>query len=88
MLAVLGLSMTELMLLLFLIPLSMALTTFWIWMLVDAIQNKGVSDGEKTGWVLAIVFSHFLGSILYFFIGRPKGKAAPSFQPPVMPLRT
>jgi predicted branched-subunit amino acid permease len=54
--------------------LGVALTVFWIWMLVDAIQNKGVSDGEKVGWVLAIVFFHFIGSVLYFFIGRPKGK--------------
>lgn len=54
--------------------LSLALTVFWIWMLVDAIQNKGITDGEKVGWVLAIVFFHFIGSVLYFFIGRPKGK--------------
>jgi hypothetical protein len=54
--------------------LGLALTVFWIWMLVDAIQNKGVTDGEKIGWVLAIVFFHFIGSVLYFFIGRPKGK--------------
>ena len=51
---------------------SLALTAFWIWMLVDAIQNKGITDGEKTGWVLAIVFFHFIGSLLYLFIGRPK----------------
>jgi Phospholipase_D-nuclease N-terminal len=51
---------------------GLLLCVFWIWMLVDAIQNKGLSDGEKVGWVLAIVFFHFLGSLLYFFIGRPK----------------
>jgi len=45
---------------------------FWIWMLIDAIQNKGLTDGEKIGWVLAIVFLHIIGSILYFFIARPK----------------
>ena len=54
--------------------LGLALTVFWIWMLVDAIQNKGITDGEKIGWVLAIVFFHFIGSVLYFFIGRPKSK--------------
>jgi hypothetical protein len=54
--------------------LGVALTVFWIWMLVDAIQNKGITDGEKIGWVLAIVFFHFIGSVLYFFIGRPKAK--------------
>lgn len=51
---------------------SLALTVFWIWMLVDAIQNKGITDGEKIGWVLAIVFFNFIGSLLYLFIGRPK----------------
>jgi hypothetical protein len=52
--------------------ISLALTAFWIWMLVDAIQNKGITDGEKIGWVLAIAFFHFIGSLLYLFIGRPK----------------
>lgn len=45
---------------------------FWIWMLVDAIQNKGLSDGEKVGWVLVIILLHFIGGLLYFFIGHPK----------------
>jgi hypothetical protein len=57
---------------------SLALTVFWIWMLVDAIQNKGLTDGEKTGWVLAIVFFHFIGSLLYLFIGRPKRNVVPA----------
>ena len=59
---------------LILLPLALFLMVFWIWMLVDAIQNKGLTDGEKVGWVLAIVFLHFLGSLLYLFIGRPKRK--------------
>ncbi len=65
--------------------LSLALTVFWIWMLVDAIQNKGVGDGEKVGWVLAIVFFHLIGSLLYFFIGRPKGRQ-PVLSQPVRPV--
>lgn len=62
---------------LFLLPLSMAIMAFWIWMLVHAIQNKGLSDGEKIGWVLAIALLHFLGALLYFFIGKPKGTVSP-----------
>lgn len=58
--------------------ISLALTAFWIWMLVDAIQNKGLTDGEKIGWVLAIVFFHFIGSLLYLFIGRPKRNTVPA----------
>ena len=46
---------------------------FWLWMLVHAIGNKALSDGEKVAWVVAIIFLPFLGSVLYFFIGKPKG---------------
>jgi hypothetical protein len=52
--------------------IGLAVMVFWIWMLIDAIQNKGLTDGEKIGWVLAIVFLHVIGATLYFFIGRPK----------------
>jgi len=46
---------------------------FLLWMLIHAISNKGLSDGEKIAWVLAIIFLNFLGALLYFFIGKPKG---------------
>lgn len=80
MLAVIGLAGGELVLLLvilLLVPLALATFAFWIWMLVHAIQNKGLTDGEKVGWVLAIALVHFLGALLYFFIGRPKAKHPP-----------
>jgi hypothetical protein len=62
----------SLFLILFLGTIGLLLFVFWIWMLIDAIQNKGLTDGEKIGWVLAVVFLHFIGALLYFFIGRPK----------------
>ena len=67
MFAVIGIGGGELMLLLVIIPILLAIMAFWIWMLVDVILNKGVSDGEKIGWVLAIVFLHLIGSVLYFY---------------------
>ena len=56
--------------------IGLAGTIFWVWMLVHAITNKGLGDGEKIAWVLVIIFLPLLGCILYFFIGRPKGRAA------------
>jgi hypothetical protein len=53
--------------------ISLLCFVFWVWMLVDAIKNRALSDGEKIVWVLVIIFLPFLGSILYFFIGKPKG---------------
>lgn len=49
---------------------------FWLWMLVHAITNKGLSDGERIVWVIVIIFLPFLGALLYFFIGKPKGRGA------------
>ena len=46
---------------------------FWIWMLLHAITNKGLSDTEKIIWVLVVIFLHFLGAIIYFFLGKPRG---------------
>jgi hypothetical protein len=54
------------------IPFIIASFIFWIWMLISAVQNKGLSEGEKIAWVLILVFIHLLGAILYFFVGHPK----------------
>ncbi len=53
--------------------IALALFAFWIWMLVHAITNKGLTDTEKIVWVLVIIFVHFIGALIYFFVGRPKG---------------
>ena len=61
---------------LILVPFGLLLFAFWIWMLIHAITNRGLSDGEKIAWVLVVLFLHFLGAVIYFFVGRPKGSAA------------
>ena len=55
---------------------ALAVFVFWIWMLIHAVTNKGLGDGEKIAWVLVIFFLHFIGALIYFFIGRPKETAA------------
>jgi hypothetical protein len=51
---------------------SLACFAFWLWMLVHAITNKGIADTEKIVWVIVVIFLPFLGSLIYFFVGRPK----------------
>jgi hypothetical protein len=58
--------------LLFLAIVGLLAFVFWIWMIIDAVQNKGLTDGEKIAWVLVVVFLHCLGALLYFLIGHPK----------------
>lgn len=65
-----GLGMIVLMLLAF--GVGLACLAFWIWMLVHAIKNPGLSDAERIVWVLVIIFVQILGAIIYFFAGKPK----------------
>ena len=88
MLGVIGLGGGEvifILLVLFMIPVSIACFAFWIWMLIHAIQNKGLTDGEKTAWVLVVALLHFLGALIYFFAGRPKASVP---LPPAYPPAT
>ncbi len=56
--------------------LSLACFGLWLWMLIHAIANKGLADAERIVWVLVIIFLPLIGSIIYFFIGRTKGRSA------------
>jgi len=58
------------------VALSLAAFAFWLWMLINAITNKGLGDGERIVWVLVIIFLPLIGSIIYFFIGRSRGGAS------------
>ena len=54
------------------VVLFLIASIFWIWMLIDAIQNDRLSGGERVLWAIVIFFFHCLGSLLYFLIGRKK----------------
>jgi cytochrome c oxidase assembly factor CtaG len=45
---------------------------FWIWMLIDCVQNERLASTEKIVWVLVILFLHGLGALIYFLVGRKK----------------
>jgi hypothetical protein len=59
-----------------LLPLSLAFTAFWVWMLVDAAKHPGLDQSEKTIWVVAIALTHFIGAAIYFFAARSKSRLA------------
>jgi len=51
-------------------------TIFWIRMLIDCVKNPALSDTQKIIWVLIILFSHLLGALIYYFVGRGRSGAA------------
>lgn len=54
------------------LALVLLTSAFWLWMLVDGITNRTLDGTEKLIWVVVIVATHFIGSVLYFLLGRNK----------------
>ena len=59
--------------LLIFVPIILLLTTiFWVWMIVDCAVNEPPNDNNKIVWILIIIFTHFIGAIIYFLVRRPQ----------------
>ena len=51
--------------------LGIAGSVFWIWALVDCATKEPNEGNTKVVWILIIVLTHFIGSVLYVLIRRP-----------------
>lgn len=56
-------------------------TIFWIYMLVHAATNE-IKD--KVMWIIIIIFTHFIGAAIYYYVvkkpydlAHPKGTTVP-----------
>jgi hypothetical protein len=61
--------------LLILFPLVLCLAVgvlLWIFALVDCLRNEPSEGNEKLLWTLVIVFTSFLGAVVYLVLRRPK----------------
>jgi hypothetical protein len=68
----------------------LAATVVWIWAIVDIVKVPDDSmfrAGNKLVWVLVVVFTHVIGAVIYFLIGRPEPgrRPGPSAPPPPPP---
>ena len=52
--------------------IGIVVLVFFIWMLIDCIQNKNLDSTKKIIWVLVILFVPLLGPLIYYFVGRSK----------------
>ncbi len=57
------------MMILVMVLLGLLSFVFWIWMLIDCLNNNNLhGEHDKLVWILLMVFTGALGSILYFFL--------------------
>jgi hypothetical protein len=47
---------------------SLLITAFWVWMLIDCLFNPRVRSGSKLFWSLFILFTQVFGAICYFIV--------------------
>jgi hypothetical protein len=52
--------------------LALICTVFWIWMLVDCAMKEDSKGNDKLIWILVILFTHWIGAAIYFFVRRPQ----------------
>jgi len=43
---------------------------FWIWMIVDCATHEPSTGNDKVVWIIIIVFTHFIGALIYYFARR------------------
>ena len=53
--------------------IGLALTVFWLWMLVDCLSDQ---KEDKLVWFLVIFFLNLVGAVLYYFLARKKRKGS------------
>ncbi len=47
-------------------------TILWIWMIVDCATKEKSEGNDKVVWMLVIVFTHWVGALIYLLARRPK----------------
>jgi hypothetical protein len=69
-----------------LIGTGLALFAFWVWMLIDCAQAPEDPANNRVAWILILVFTSWLGALLYFFIVRQprlaRARTSGPFPPP------
>ena len=47
-------------------------TVLWIWMIIDCATKETEQGNTKIVWVLIIVFTHWIGALIYLLVRRPQ----------------
>lgn len=58
--------------LLVIIVLGIAGLALWVWALIDAIQNPSLDPTMRVVWILVIIFTNWLGALIYLLAGRSR----------------
>lgn len=72
---------------LFMFAFMAVAVSFWIWMIVDCVNNEPPGN-DKIVWLLIVILLNWVGGLVYFFARRGprrKGKTPPPIFAPDTP---
>ena len=52
--------------------LSLGVTVFWVVFLVEVLRRETDENNVKLLWALVIIFTGWLGAVIYLFVRRPE----------------
>jgi hypothetical protein len=52
--------------------IGVAGAVLWIWMLVEVLTRETDEGNSRLIWALVIVFTHWIGALIYVFARRPE----------------
>ena len=61
---------------LFVIVLLLLPSIFWLIQLIDVLRRHFPEPNNKIIWVLVILFTHLIGALVYYCVGRKQGTLA------------
>jgi hypothetical protein len=50
----------------------LAASVFWVLMIIECATKEPAEGNDKLIWILIIIFTHWIGALIYYFIRRPQ----------------
>ena len=51
---------------------ALAASVFWVLMIIECATKEPAEGNDKLIWILIIVFTHWIGALIYYFVRRPQ----------------
>jgi len=55
--------------------LVLGATVFWVLMIIECATKEPTGGNDKLIWIVIIIFTHWIGALIYYFVRRPQRMA-------------
>jgi hypothetical protein len=52
--------------------LVLGASVFWVFMIIECATKEPAQGNDKLIWILIIIFTHWIGALIYYFVRRPE----------------